>query len=554
MPEILLINPPNHEEDYYGHIGLATLNRILINGGVKSEILNLQELIVEGALPWPQDFFLHAMELIDSYDANIYGFTATNVSFCWAIKLAQLIAKKDPEAKIIFGGPHSTLLGEKLIEKWPIVDVVVSGEAEYVVVPLVQSLLAGGNLDEVGSLVYQGKSGEITKTNKVTELFNLDDQPFLEYSDSYFKNIAMISLEAGRGCPYKCSFCSSSAIWSRKTRSKSPARLLEEVEFYRQSANAQGNDPIVTFEYDDFIASPKFFKAFVEAKLRGKHDFKYFISTQISHVNDRVIEQLAESGCVSIFLGLETGSASVQSDCDKRLKVSKFAPTISALLEAEILPVVNFIFGFPGETLGDLLKTIEVMIDLALHGAKVTVSILCPEMGSKIFLETPVERYVLPEDNSYFRELREAGLDIERLEIEEIFHSVMLENDSFDVRTLPQLKSLMEELMLDFPLTLQALQEELGTEALVENLVSLDQTESSGFRHGCGQRLIELVLESQDRAKSRFLEFYQYEKCRAKIKNGESLESEKAFFQVDMPKAYFDLLKNEKSSRLRQWL
>lgn len=69
-----------------------------------------------------------------------------------------------------------------------------------------------------------------------------------------------------------------------------------------------------------------------------------------------------------MFLGIESGSPSIQKKINKNLKLDQVSPTIKLLKEHNILSTCSFIYGFPGETKEDLSQTLSLISQLISIG------------------------------------------------------------------------------------------------------------------------------------------------------------------------------------------
>src|SRR6202011_3506203 len=100
-------------------------------------------------------------------------------------------------------------------------DVVVRNEGELVLSPLLHGL-AASSLEAVSGITYRD-ADRIVANADAHMVENLDILPPADYSHYPIRELGLTSLriEAGRGCPFECTFCSTAEFFGRRYRLKS---------------------------------------------------------------------------------------------------------------------------------------------------------------------------------------------------------------------------------------------------------------------------------------------------------------------------------------------
>jgi radical SAM superfamily enzyme YgiQ (UPF0313 family) len=538
--DIVFVNPPHHGEDYYSPIGIGMLHSLVREHGLRSRIVDFQRDVMAGSMPWPEGFFEAAEHTLLNTRAHIYGFTIMNVGLPWAVRLARRVRSMNPDATIVFGGPHATLLGEQLISTFSEIDIVVQNEGETVIVPLVQALLSGDSvrLAKVANLIFRDGT-KIIKTMTQPLIDDLDTLPYLDVDAELLGKVEILSIEAGRGCPYHCSFCSSHAIWSRRPRFKSATRLVNEAIEYLRIAPPRKEKLIVSFEHDDFLSNRPFFRRFVEEKLASGDPFQYAITARINHITDEVCDLLADSGCVSVFMGLETGSETLQSSSLKHLKVCDIIPRVQAIRSRDIHVSTNFILGFPDETWSDLYNTVALMLAVNRLGASINISIMCPEPGSRLYDVVPSNKHVVLYEGEYVEELVRGGILIEDLTAVESFHLKTIESDIYDIRAVARFAESLQFLMTEFPLSLARLvgRRGRGAKDLVELIFKFQHSNGAAISDTTVFGFFDAHIASDMDGRS--AEFLLFECARSSIKHSGRTTIRPASFSEDTSVAYY---------------
>ena len=213
MHDMCLINPP-HPELVNPHaqdaLGLLYLAAIVEQNGQRVKIINLS-----GAGRNPADWTLPP--------AGAYGITGTFLDIAMVNAVAEEVRRLYPLAPILVGGPVA-LSAEELHRNR--INCIVKGEAENAIMYLLDKI-------KHDSHVF----------HKADAPPDLDDLPlparhlwpgstggdiFIE-GHNYFGG-GTTTILTSRGCPYKCGFCASPALVSRKIRMRSAASVVAELE------------------------------------------------------------------------------------------------------------------------------------------------------------------------------------------------------------------------------------------------------------------------------------------------------------------------------------
>lgn len=171
-------------------------------------------------------------------DCFVFGITAmTGYGIKEALDLSRLVREKAPQAKIVWGGWHASLLPEQTLEN-PYIDFVVKGMGEYTTVELLQAL-EDGVTDFSGIQGLGWKRGKELITNPSRAMSNISDFPHLPYhlvEDEFFDQIPgrrTASFLTSVGCPLDCGFCADKAVYQGKWNRLSAERCLEELKGLR---------------------------------------------------------------------------------------------------------------------------------------------------------------------------------------------------------------------------------------------------------------------------------------------------------------------------------
>ena len=169
------------------------------------------------------------------------------------------------------------------------------------------------------------------------------------------------SFDAGRGCPFQCSFCTIINVQGRKSR----YRTADDVEGIVR-ANAKQN---ITrfFITDDNYARNKNWEAILDRliELREKEGFKIRLLLQVDTLCHKIpgfIEKAARAGCTAVFIGLENINPQSLAGAKKRQnKIWEYQEMFHAWRKAKVMTFAGYILGFPTDTPESIANDIEII-------------------------------------------------------------------------------------------------------------------------------------------------------------------------------------------------
>jgi Radical SAM superfamily len=177
------------------------------------------------------------------------------------------------------------------------------------------------------------------------------------------------SFDAGRGCPFQCSFCTIINVQGRKSRRRS----VEEVEQIVRRNLAQGVARF--FITDDNFARntdwEKIFDRLIEMREKENLNIKFMIQVDtMCHRLPNFIEKAGRAGVRRVFIGLESiNPDSLMGARKKQNKIAEYRKMLLAWKRAGAIVFAGYIIGFPGDTPESVIHDIgiiqrELAIDL----------------------------------------------------------------------------------------------------------------------------------------------------------------------------------------------
>ncbi len=363
---IVLVSIPEiyHQRmEPYFPLGVLTLHKILSDAGHDCRIYVPHEEAVDKAEPGT--FIMRWAAEIVATKPDCVGFSTMCGSYPLILLLAKAVKHLLPNTCIVLGGPQASVVAEESMAAFPWIDYIIRGEAESVILDFVNVIAEKKKPHETSNLTYR-TNGKILSTPLGPLLNDLDSLALPDYrvyphfeqalflGEDGIKN-KFIPLEAGRGCPYRCSFCSTSSFWHRRRRQKSPDLLVEQINCVTHKYNIK----TIVLMQDLFAVEGDWLTDFLRA-MGMRCSTNWTCSRRPDSIKAETLSDMKRAGCTGIFFGIESGSQRSQKLIGKNLDISKTRRTIEAVVAKGIRVKTSFIVGFPWETADDLQDTLSL--------------------------------------------------------------------------------------------------------------------------------------------------------------------------------------------------
>jgi pyruvate-formate lyase-activating enzyme len=169
------------------------------------------------------------------------------------------------------------------------------------------------------------------------------------------------SFDAGRGCPFQCSFCTIINVQGRKSR----YRTADDVESIVRANLAQGIRRF--FVTDDNFARNKNWEAILDRliELRDGEGLPIRLLLQVDTLCHRIpgfIEKAARAGCATVFIGLENiNPESLLGTKKRQNKIWEYREMLQAWRKVKVMTYAGYILGFPTDTPESIARDIEII-------------------------------------------------------------------------------------------------------------------------------------------------------------------------------------------------
>ena len=272
---------------------------------------------------------------------------------------------------ICAGGPYPIAVQKRCLEDaGPSIDAIVTGEGELTVLETVERIQRGESLKGVQGLITR-ENGEIIINEPRPLIEDLDSLPFparelLGDANQYIpppatyrrKPVAVVI--TSRGCNRRCIYCFQ-IDKERKSgiRYRSIENVIQEIELCLKQGYRE-----IKFIDDTLAADYNRAMRFAAEIKKRRLDFTWFASACVNQVDKPLLKAFKDAGCWAILFGAESG---VQKNLDairKGTTLDQIRKAVKAAKEVGIKVSTPFLFGIPGETYEEGLRTIEFALEL----------------------------------------------------------------------------------------------------------------------------------------------------------------------------------------------
>ena len=349
-------------------IGLLSLAQVL-EKEYTVKVVNFDLLWFEGKLRQSQNLdetLLDCSKYIVEMEPKVIGFYTICDSYPLTVLLAKKLKEISKDSIILFGGPQASLTAKESLKKFEFIDYICVGEGELIILPLVRAIIGQKfcEIKTVNNLVYRDSG--IIKSNALLPPIEDDLSKYTVKNYREFAGLfrGTMSIEVGRGCPFQCTFCSTSLFWGRHFRVKKADQIVEEMNYFHRKFNIS----TFKFEHDMFTADKAFIISFCQTLIAQKLPYTWTCSSRIDVLDDNIMDLMSKAKCSKIYVGVESGSQRIQKKTNKDLDLKKVKHNIVGLHRRGIAVTASFIYGFPDETICDLKETLELISFLYLNG------------------------------------------------------------------------------------------------------------------------------------------------------------------------------------------
>lgn len=276
------------------------------------------------------------LNIISSFKPDVVGFNCMTMNRTSCFKLTRLI-KQNPQTsniKVIMGGVHASSMHEQILLNIP-VDVIVLGEGEQTICELVNAFERDLPLKDIKGIAFKENNKVIVTTPRLRNN-ELDLIPFPRHEifKEQIEKTKCARMMTSRGCPFGCTYCSTSAYWGRIWRPRSAKNVVEEIEYILKIL------PCVEeiFFYDDtFTVDNQRIIDICDLIIKKGIKIRLKCSARVDRVSREMLVKMKEAGFADIAYGIESGSAKMLESMHKCITKEQIKAAIDLTNEVGIV-------------------------------------------------------------------------------------------------------------------------------------------------------------------------------------------------------------------------
>ncbi len=326
----------------------------------------------------------HRPKLVVIYEDNFNFLSKMCLTRMREVAFRMINAAKVYGSRVVVNGSDASDHSREYLQRGA--DYILLGEAEVTLLELTQWLAspARGNIEDICGVAYRRVYGGPAVRTPVRPLMrNLDQFPLpardlidVEHYRSAWKNahkFFSLNLVASRGCPYRCNWCAK-PIYGNSFHGRSAESVALEM---RELRDRFGVDHL-WFADDLFGINSRWVEDFAAQVERHGAVVPFKMQSRADLMQGQTASALARAGCVEVWMGVESGAQKILDAMEKGIRVEQVPQARENLRENGIRACYFLQFGYPGETWGDIEKTIQMVRETRPDDLGISVSYPLP--------------------------------------------------------------------------------------------------------------------------------------------------------------------------------
>ncbi|MFC1646141.1 B12-binding domain-containing radical SAM protein [Candidatus Omnitrophota bacterium] len=340
---------------------------------------------------------------IMEFNPDVAGVTSFSYCYDYAVDCINRI-KSNFDIPVILGGPHVSVAKGAVFADSQL-DYAIKKEGEYSLLRLLTEIEHGNHdLRDVPNLIWKN-NGQVIENRDMPFIDNLDEIPFPDYG--FFEEEMYVSTQlhstaiiTSRGCPYRCTYCSTLLSMGRNFRKRSAENVFAELkqrydEGYR---DFDINDDCFSL---DIERANKIFDLVINSGLDMR--FKCYNGFRVDRITMELLQKMKKAGFYYLAFGCETGNQQVLNNIKKAITLDQVRNAVKLSKQAGIDCCVNFIIGHPTETYQQALDTVKFAKSLECN--YVNFSNLIPYPGTEAYAWAEEHGNFLVDKASYLKDV-----------------------------------------------------------------------------------------------------------------------------------------------------
>ncbi|MFC1944244.1 B12-binding domain-containing radical SAM protein [Chloroflexota bacterium] len=294
------------------------------------------------------------------------------------------LLKEATGATTVLVGPPTSQFPDRILQGSG-VDIVARCECDFTIRDIASEIEKGESVGGIKGISYK-ENGRIVHTpdREFASTEDLDRIPFVSkiYKDhldikQYFLSQSLypeVQIFTGRGCPYRCTFCSTATLQGKKLRARSVKNVVDEFEYISRELPQVKE---IFIEDDTFTIDKGRVKGICEEIKRRKLNVTWSCNAR-ADLDYETMKQMKKAGCRLIIVGYESGNDKILKDIKKGFTTDQMRGFTREAKKAGLMVHGDFIIGLPGETRETAGQTYRFIKELKPNILQVAVATPIP--------------------------------------------------------------------------------------------------------------------------------------------------------------------------------
>ncbi len=353
-------------------LGLAFIARATQDAGHDVKLINLMD---------DDDGNMLLEEGIKNFDPEVIGISVRNIDdqtmentrfLLNPVKEFIVYCRELTSAPIVLGGAGYSIFPISALNYLK-ADIGIQGEGESAFVALLERLKRNESFQDIPGIFFPKHNLH----NKAKYLGSLEgcllplpnDHPWIPKSALDSRD-TWIPLQTRRGCPMDCNYCSTSTIEGRILRKQSPDYVVDVISRYVEAGYHR-------FQFVDntFNLPQSYVEALCDKIIATGMDIKWLSIIYPNTIDERLIEKMAQAGCMGVSLGSESGSNKILKKMNKIFRTKDVRQVSEMFKKYGIRQMGFLLFGGPGEDKRSVEESLAFADSLNMETMKISIGI-----------------------------------------------------------------------------------------------------------------------------------------------------------------------------------
>lgn len=286
-------------------------------------------------------------------------------------------------APVVVGGAGFSIFPEAML-RYLHADIGVCGEGEAAFTNLLDALAQGKDLRGIDGIYLPGAGAPRASHPGSLESLPLPDASLWNIPQEPAGEI-WIPFQTRRGCPMRCSYCSTPALEGTTIRTHPVDAVMAAIRGHVEA----GFDRFY-FVDNTFNLPIEYAKKLCSALADAKLGIRWRCILYPGFVDEELVRLMAQAGCIEVSLGFESGSPSILKNLNKKYDLGQVREASELLKKHGIQRMGFLLLGVPGETRETVRESLEFADSLDLDMMKISI-------GIRIYPDTALEKSALEE-------------------------------------------------------------------------------------------------------------------------------------------------------------